>query len=158
MARTKASLGTGSRRSVSAMMRTEESFRDSADKSSMHHFDMQDEISATQIFRAGSSHPFKEDFVQGSDTAASFLVSWPLTRDVEGSRDSFRASMLNALHALCENADIHVTPPFHILDGKGDKLATVCVQTTRPDVLPESTRREGRSPGLWLQCCNALKI
>jgi hypothetical protein len=109
-------------------MRMDQTIPDSADTFVMHSLDVQD-VSATQILRAGRNHPFKEDFVQGNDAATSFLVTWPISSD--GSRESLTARILTTLGDLRENADVQITPPFHILDGRGDKLATVCVQTSR---------------------------
>ena len=127
-------VATSRRHATSAMMRQEEPTPDSQSAVTFPRraLDLQAENSAVDIFRVGKNHPLQEDFFQGTEMASTLLVSWKVPSDVDGPGDRLAHSgVLDALKTIWENADIQVTPAFRVLDGKGDKLGTVCMETNR---------------------------
>lgn len=78
-----------------------------------------------EVSRAGTGHPL-QDFVSEND-ASNFMVTWPLQKE---GVDGLTRRMLNSLDDIRQRIPIHVTPAFNVLDGRGDKMASLCVVST----------------------------
>lgn len=77
-----------------------------------------------EVFRTAISHPL-QDYVPASD-ASNFLVTWPAQND----HDTLTARMLHTLEGIRQSTSIQVTQPFIVLDGRGDKMASMCIVPT----------------------------
>lgn len=79
------------------------------------------DVGRAELWRPTSINPFK-DYVTESDTT-NFMVTWPLSDESSG----LTKCMLDRLSSIRQSTTIQVTPPFHVLDGSGDKLASICI-------------------------------
>lgn len=95
--------------------------------------EQQQDHSRAEVFRTAISHPL-QDYVPTSD-ASNFLVTWP-AQDDHG--DMLSARMLNTLEGIRQSTSIQVTPPFYVLDGRGDKMASMCIIPSTSDSQDES--------------------
>jgi hypothetical protein len=137
---------SSSTRKASTLMRLKATIGDSSDTESREWESKNDDkkISLSEVYRTESSHPLK-DFVS-ENYASNFVVTWPLHDDGDG----LARRILDALDGMREGSSIRVTTPFHILDGKGDKMASLCVVTRLGQTSNESIEPEGwGSPGEW---------
>lgn len=144
---------TTTRASISSMVRLESS----TELTSLRHrpeLSGERDLGRAEVYRTSMGHPL-QDYVSRSD-ASNFIVSWP-AHDNQG--DSLTSRMLNTLEGIRQSTSIQVTPPFHILDGSGDKVASMCIvpsQNSAQDRDSSMTLDNWRSPGHWMDYYVAL--
>ena len=114
-----------------------------------HHCNEQHDHSRAEVFRTAISHPL-QDYVPASD-ASNFLVTWPAQED---PGDTLTTRMLNTLEGIRQKTSVQVTPPFYVLDGSGDKMASMCIVPSTShsqDGCAATSCDEWLAPGPWME-------
>ncbi len=150
---TKTKLATSTTRvGISSMVRLEST-------SDVHYSQNQaqrtEDIGRAEVFRAAIGHPL-QDYVPSSD-ATNFIVSWPAHDD--NPCDSLTRRMLNTLEGIRQSTAIQVTSPFYVMDGRGDKMASICIvpsQSKGSETDASVALDDWRSQEHWIDCHGAL--
>ena len=113
------------------------------------HSSNEEDHSRAEVFRTAINHPL-QDYVPSSD-ASNFIVTWPAHHD---DGDTLTARMLNTLEGIRQSTSVQVTPPFYVLDGRGDKMASMCIVPSTShsrDGYNSTSSNEWQAPGPWME-------
>lgn len=152
-------------RSASAMIQMEKGSSHSPVALSMQSLNFQHNLKAMPL---SQPNLLKEDYFPGSDLdslGTGYVFTCPIEEEEEttqgAAKDTLSTTMRNGIPSMTSINHIHITPPFHVLDGSGDMLASLCVAVRREsgsssNLSSSTSKQQWRAPGVWLQCHNLL--